>query len=253
MASASPARPFPRASEDTGPAVLRQRWEHLLFLHWRVRSAELQALLPPGLQVDTFNGQAYSGIVPFTVPLNRLSWIPAPVSPSFHEVNLRTYVTGPDGEPGVWFFSLDASSRLASMAAAALFFLPYHHARVRFDVEKNGRPGTRDWIRFGSWRAGDGIADCAVRYSPAGLPRTAAPGSLEHFLIERYVFYAWTGARLLRGRVRHERYPVQNAEIDGLDEGLLRSAGLTRPRSAVLAHYARGVTVDICWPKPLDG
>ena len=92
-----------------------------------------------------------------------------------------------------------------------------------------------------------------MRYSPAGLPRAAAPGSLEHFLIERYVLYTWTGARLLRGRVRHEPYPVQEAEIDGLEEGLLRSAGLTRPRSPVLAHYARGVTVDICWPKPQDG
>jgi uncharacterized protein len=247
MATASSARPYPEAAAET--AVIRQRWEDLLFLHWRVRNADLKRRLPRGLELDTYNGHSYVGLVPFTVPMNRLAWVPAPLSPGFHEVNLRTYVKGPDGEAAVWFFSLDASSRWASLAAATLFFLPYHHARIEFGRERNGHPGDREWIRFVSRRVKDGIADCAVRYGPAGLPRTADAGTLEHFLIERYVLYAWTGSSLVRGTVRHEPYPVQEAELDGLEEGLFRSAGLTRPKLRPLAHYARGVTVDICWPK----
>ena len=249
MAAASSARPYPQTAAEAAPGVIRQRWEDLLFLHWRVRNSAVKRLLPPGLELDTYNGHAYVGLIPFTVPVNRLLWVPAPLTPAFHEVNLRTYVKGPDGEPGVWFFSLDASSRLASLAAATVFCLPYHHAGIQFGREPNGHPGRREWIRFVSRRVEDGIADCSVRYSPAGLPRTAAPGTLEHFLIERYVLYAWTGARLVRGWVRHEPYPVQDAEVDGLEEGLFRSAGLKRPKLHPLAHYARGVTVDIGWPQ----
>jgi len=249
MAAASSARPYPQPASEAAHAVVRQRWEDLLFLHWRVRNSDLRRHLPPGLELDTFQGHAYVGLVPFTVPTNRLLWVPAPLSPAFHEVNLRTYVKGPDGEPAVWFFSLDASSRWASLAAAALFFLPYPHSRIDFRRERNGHPGDREWLRFVSRRVEDGIADCSVRYSPAGLPRTAAAGTLEHFLIERYVLYAWTGARLVRGTVRHEPYPLQEAELDGLEEGLFRSAGLKRPRFRPLAHYASGVTVDICWPQ----
>ena len=212
-----------------------------------MRNADLRRRLPPGLELDTYNGHVYVGIVAFTVPVNRLLWVPAPLSPGFHEVTLRTYVRGPDGDPAVWFFSLDASSWLASTGASILFSLPYRHAEIRFSSD-HGRPGDRDWLRFASRRLHDGLADCAASYSPLGLPRTAIPGSLEHFLIERYALYAWTGRRLLRGRVRHEPYPLQEVEVDGLHEGLFRSAGLKRPRFRPLAHYARGVTVDICRP-----
>ena len=214
-----------------------------------MRPADLTALLPPGLELDTHDGHGYVGLVPFTVPVNRLLWLPAPLSPPFDEVNLRTYVRGPGGDAAVWFFSLDASSRVAVAGGSALYSLPYHHARIRFSREERARPGDREWIRFESRRLPENPPDCAVRYSPAGLCRTAAPGSLEHFLIERYVLYAWTGSRLLRGRVRHEPYPVQDAELDGLEERLFAAAGLTRPTGDPLAHYARGVSVDIGWPQ----
>jgi uncharacterized protein len=231
-------------------AVIRQRWEDLLFLHWRVKPAEMAGLLPPGLTLDTFDDQAYVGLVPFTVPVNRLLWLPAPLSPPFHEVNLRTYVKGPGGDPGVWFFSLDASSRMAVFGGASVYSLPYHHARITFSPEQDGESGGRGWIRFESRRVKGDPVDCAMRYRPAGAPGPAAAGTLDHFLIERYVLYAWTGSRLLRGRVRHAPYAVQQAEVEGLRERLTEAAGVTRPEGAPLAHYASGVSVDICWPRP---
>jgi uncharacterized protein YqjF (DUF2071 family) len=230
------------------PPVIRQRWEDLLFLHWRQKPAAIARLLPPGLELDTYDGLAYVGLVPFTVPVNCLLKVPAPLSPPFHEVNLRTYVKGPAGDPAVWFFSLDASSRMASVGGSAFFSLPYHHAQIHFSREKHGQPGGREWIRFESRRVSGDPPDCAVRYRPAGLRRTAVLGTLEHFLIERYVLYAWTGTRLLRGRVRHEPYPLQDAEVDSLEERLFVAAGLSRPKADPLAHYARGVTVNISWP-----
>lgn len=233
------------------PALIRQHWEELLFLHWRVKPAVLRPLLPPGLELDTFEGQAYVGLVPFTVPVNRLLWLPAPLSPPFHEVNLRTYVKGPGADAGVWFFSLDASSRMAVAGGSAHYSLPYHHARIAFSRERDGSPARRVWIRFESRRVAEDRPECAVRYSAAGVPRAAVPGTLEHFLVERYALYAWTGRRLLRGRVRHEPYPVQEAEVEGLQERLFQAAGLSRGREEPLAHYARGVTVDIGWPQPV--
>jgi uncharacterized protein YqjF (DUF2071 family) len=232
------------------PAPIRQRWEHLLFLHWRARADGLAALLPPGLRIDTFEGHAYIGIVPFTVPSNRLRLVPAPLSLPFHEVNLRTYVKGPGGTAGVWFFSLDASSRLVVAGARAVFHLPYRYADIDFSVEELAAPGDRLWINFTSRRTTADAPDCLVRYSPADVPRVAKKGSLEHFLIERYVLYAWTGSSLLSGRVHHEPYPIQEAEIDRLQQRLTDLPGIEAVTGEPLVHYAAGVTVDIPFAAP---
>ena len=245
------ARRVPRARSATrseAPAVIHQRWEHLLFVHSRVRPEDAARLLPPGLELDTFEGQAYVGVIPFTVPENRPRLVPSPLSLPFHEINVRTYVKGPGGLSGVWFFSLDASSRLVSNAARFFYSLPYRYADIQFTHRENALPGNRTWIGFESRRLPDMPPDFTARYSPAGLPRPASPGTLEHFLIERYVLYAWNGERLLRGRVHHEPYPVQEVEVEGLQERLVEAAGLPPAHGERLAHYARGVSVDIEWP-----
>jgi hypothetical protein len=231
--------------------VIRQRWEHLLFLHWTADAEEIRRLLPPGLEVDTFHGRAYAAVVPFDVPENRLAFLPpVPFTGAYHEVNARTYVRGPDGTPGVWVLSLDASSALVAQAARAAFHLPYHHAAMRFAVaEEEAPPPPRRWITFESRRRPGDPPECAVRYSPGGVPRPAAAGTLEHFLVERYVLFAWTGERLLSGRVRHRPYEIQGARVEGLQERLIRGAGLTPRGGEPLVHYAAGVTVDIAWPR----
>lgn len=237
--------------------VMQPRWQHLLFLHWVVAPAQLRSFLPPGLDLDLYEGQAYVGLIPFTMTGVRPHW--APRFPGrfnyedFHEINVRTYVHRAGRYPGVWFFSLDAANALAVRAARVWFKLPYHYARMSLSIgeEEKGRTGeaergtsVMDYTSQRSW-PGPTPADCALRYRPQGVAAPAQPGTLEHFLVERYILYSYAGGRLYSGRVHHEPYPLQAARLDALDENLVSAAGITRPDEAPLAHYARGVSVEI--------
>jgi uncharacterized protein len=230
-----------------GRPLLRQSWRHLLFLHWPVPAADLRPLLPRGLEVDTHDGQAWVGLVPFVVTGSRPAWLPpVPGLSSFVEVNVRTYVHR-EGDPGVWFFSLDASSRLAVAAARAVYHLGYRLARMQ--AERNG-----EWMRFQSRRVAPGPlpATCAMAYAPRGAARSAPPATLDHFLLERYVLYAARGERLYKARVHHAPYPVQGADVEDLAEDLVTAAGLRRPPTPPIAHYAEGVDVGIFAIRALD-
>jgi uncharacterized protein YqjF (DUF2071 family) len=220
---------------------MRQRWARLLFLHWPVPADEVRPLVPAGLEVDTCDGQAWIGLVPFVVTGARPVFLPPlPGVSNFEEVNVRTYVHHGGRDPGVWFFSLDAASLIAVAAARALYKLGYRHAEMSADT--NGGS-----VRFRSRRLAPGPlpATCAVRYEPRGSITHAAPGTLEHFLIERYVLYAAHESRLYQARVHHAPYPVQGATVEGLEEDLVAAAGIRRPASPPLAHYASMVDVEV--------
>ena len=222
-------------------AVMRQRWSELLFLHWEVPAATLAALVPPGLTVDVHEGRAYVGLVPFRVSGVRPPLLPpVPFLSWFDEVNVRTYVHRRGRDPGVWFFSLDASTRLGVATARALFHLAYRYADARLACDGPLR-------RFTSRRVSPGPvpAGCDIGYVPSGAVRGAEPGTLEHFLVERYVLYAAAGPRLFRGRVHHAPYPLQDATVDPLEEDLVSAAGIARPPEAPLVHYASAVDVEI--------
>jgi uncharacterized protein YqjF (DUF2071 family) len=221
-------------------AVMHQRWAELAFLHWPVPVAALRALVPSALTIDTFENTAYVGVVPFTVTGARpMLMPPLPWVSDFHEVNVRTYVHLDGGDPGVWFFSLDASNPLVVAAARALFLLPYHHARMEIDVDPGG-------IDFRSERADAEDAMLAARYEPLGQAQAAAPGSLEHFLAERYLLYTSSDRRLWQGQVHHEPYPLQKARAEVMVEGLVAAAGIARPEGQPpLVHFAREVQVEI--------
>jgi uncharacterized protein len=233
--------------EPDQQVLLHQNWHHLLFLHWEIPVAELQALLPPRLTVDTHEGKAYVGLIPFTMTGVRpvlappLPWISA-----FHEVNVRTYVHVDGRDPGVWFFSLDASSRIAVEAARAAYHLPYFSSEITFTASEEALPS----IEFRSRRddaRGAMPANAHIQYRPVEGPfGPAAPGTLEHFLIERYILYSQDERRELhRARVHHQPYPIQRAEVLTLDETLVWATGLRRPESTALRHYAREVNVKV--------
>ena len=230
-------------------AVMRQRWARLLFLHWPVPAEDVRPLVPAGLEVDTCDGQAWIGLVPFVVRNARPRFLPpVPGVSSFDEVNVRTYVHDRGRDPGVWFFSLDASSRVAVAAARAFFKLGYRFAQMSAD-------GDGESVVFHSRRIAPGPlpASCEMRYTPRGEVRRAAPGSLEHFLVERYFLYAAHGARLYQGRVHHEPYPLQGATVEGLREDLVAAAGLHRTAGPPLAHYASAVDVEVFPIRRLEG
>lgn len=192
-------------------------WRHLLFLHWRVDKDLMQALLPEGLAVDTFDGNAWIGLVPFMMDQTRPYGIPGlPTISRFYECNVRTYVLK-DGVPGVWFFSLDAASRLAVFGGRNFWKLNYIHAN--FDVTING-----DEVDYGLRRR-DGTSTRIRWHAGRELPPSES-GSLRHFLTDRCYLYAGRDGRLWRSGVYHEPWRLREAELLGLDDQLVNHAGI---------------------------
>jgi uncharacterized protein YqjF (DUF2071 family) len=232
--------------EPDQPVVLVQNWHHLLFLHWEVPVSELQALLPRRLTVDTFEGKAYIGLVPFTMTgVRPVLSPPLPWISSFHEVNVRTYVHLDGRDPGVWFFSLDASSSIAVAAARAAYNLHYFNSDIEFETG----PGPIPEISFRSHRTDDRgplPANVSVRYKAVEGAVTPAPaGTLEHFLVERYILYTEDEHQLYRARVHHQPYPLQKADVFELEETLVWAAGVRRNDSMGMRHYASEVNVKV--------
>jgi uncharacterized protein YqjF (DUF2071 family) len=221
--------------------VMYQRWARLLFLHWTVPAETLQPMLPPGLTLDTFEGRAYVGLVPFTMTGVRPLWFPRfPPITDFHETNVRTYVHYQGANPGVWFFSLDAANALAVKVARAMWKLPYHYSRMQMEIQG-------EWTNYKLDRLWPAPipAHLSVRYRPISPVTHAEPDSIEHFLAERYYLYAYKNGTLYRGQVHHAPYPLQVAEAADLNESLLESARIERPDQAPLAHYAEELNVRI--------
>jgi uncharacterized protein YqjF (DUF2071 family) len=225
-----------------GRVAQRQSWLDLSFLHWRIPVASLRPLIPAALEIDTFEGDAFIGVVPFTMTGVRPLWAPPiPGISNFHETNVRTYVHYRGKDPGVWFFSLEAASRVAVMIARTVWHLPYHHARMTLDKGDFG-------IRYASERRSPPPlpAVCNVTSKPISPPTPAKPGTLEHFLAERYILYADAGdGALRRGAVHHIPYPLQTAKVCAWEESLLAAAGIERPPGEPMAHYASRVDVEI--------
>lgn len=193
-------RPWPIPDE---PWTSAQTWVDVAFLHWRVDADELRKLLPRSVELETFEGDAWLGVVPFLMTGVRLRGLPAfPVVSSFPELNVRTYVAR-DGRPGVWFFSLDADSRLFVEAAKWQYKLPYHRAAMT-----HRRVG--DHVQYESARAGGAFS---ASYRGTGELFHPEPGTLEHFLTERYCLYTEDGGRAYRAEIHHLPWSLQQAEV----------------------------------------
>jgi uncharacterized protein YqjF (DUF2071 family) len=197
--------------------------------------------VPAGLDLDLFAGQSWITLIPFLIAVSHPAGWPPCLATSLLEMNLRTYVRGPDGEPGIYFWSLDASSLAAVLAARLLYGLPYFPATMsmrkegtRVDYTSRRRLGTPAQLGV-TWTAGE----------PIGL---AASGSRDHFLIERYTLYVARWGQIDRARVRHRPYLLHHARVDTLTESLVSAAGLPAPAEPPLCHYSPGVDADIYWP-----
>ncbi len=229
---------------------MAQVWHDLLFAHWTVPVAALRPLLPPQLEIDTFNGQAWLGIVPFRMSGVRVRGTPAvPGLSRFPELNVRTYVTR-DGKPGVWFFSLDAANPVAVWAARAMFRLPYFWATM--SCENNS-----GWICYESRRKHRTAPAASLKasYRPSGNVFHAAPGTVEHFLTERYCLYtADKRGRITRCQIHHPPWPLQLAEATIEENTMASAAGISIPPSRSTAsdrpdllHFSLRQDV-VVWP-----
>jgi uncharacterized protein len=218
-----------------------QSWREQLFAHWRMPVSQIRPLVPAQLELDTFDGSAWLGITPFRITSLRVRGLPElPFGSEFPELNLRTYVTV-DGQAGVYFFSLDAGSHLAVIAARIGYGLPYHKADMEIGTADNG------WMLFRSTRD-TGDAELVVRYRPqSSEPYQAAAGTVDHFLIERYVLYVVRGDKVVRGDIHHRPWLLQPAEAVFERNSIALAAGLALPNEAPLLHYSSRQDALI-WP-----
>ena len=234
-----------------------QTWSTLLFVHWRLPLEQLQPLVHERLTIDTFDGDAWVGLVPFHMSGVHPRWFPPiPGVSSFHETNLRTYVHLDGKDPGVWFFSLDASNWLAVRVACWKWNLPYyrstmqverHDRRVRYHSQRRwpetSAAGLTIEAEFGDW----------IIPPNSDRPRgQAVPETLEHFLAERYILYTRSAkGRLSRGQVDHQPYPLHQARLIRLDETLLEAANIRPTSGPEHVMFSEGFDVDIFPLRPI--
>lgn len=237
--------PLPR-----GPWAMTQTWHDLLFAHWPVDAAALAraCALPDELELDTFDGRAWLGIVPFRMSGVRLRALPpVPGAHAFPELNVRTYVrqrARPHDRPGVWFLSLDAASAVAVAAARVWFALPYYRARMSCTSSGEG-------IAYASERSDDRGAPSllALEYEPCGPIERARPGSFESYATDRYCLYARTRTgRLLRSEIHHVPWPLQPARARWSANTAARAHGLELPAQPPHLAFARRIEVAIWAP-----
>ncbi len=228
-----------------GMPIMHQNWGKLLFMHWRIAPEDLRPHIPARLTIDTFDDSAWIAVTPFTIwdmrPLPPYA-PPVPGLSAMHELNVRTYVHL-DGVPGVWFFSLDANSSLAVMGARLVYHLPYYNAEIELDQQGEAihytlRRTEQEQPVQAEFKASYGIGE--------RLPE-AEPGTLEFFLVERYLLYAARDEQLYSARIHHQPWPLRRASLSSFASTMIEADGIETPQGQPLLHYAEEVNVDI-WP-----
>jgi uncharacterized protein YqjF (DUF2071 family) len=238
-----PTMPDERRQDAGASWVMRQTWLDLLFAHWPIELSRLRPLVPAQLPLDLHDGWAWIGVVPFAMTDVAPRGVPAiPWLSAFAELNVRTYVSL-GGRAGVYFFSLDAERLAAVAAARALFGLPYFHARM--SVERGGQ------VEYRSQRS-KGDAEFVASYAPAGPPFVAAPGTLDHFLTERYCLYTVNGGRVSRLDISHAPWRLQPARAEIRRNTMLAASGIAQPEIAPVLHYAARQQMLGYWPVRVD-
>jgi uncharacterized protein YqjF (DUF2071 family) len=224
-----------------GEPVMEQTWEDLLFLHWPIEEALLRPLIPPELEIDTFEEKVWIGITPFKLTgLRLMSLPPIPGFSEFNEINVRTYVHH-HGKPGIWFFSLDASKVIPAIGARVFFGLPYFNARIDF-------ARTTNEFRFDMRRNLVSEAHFQANWSQGMRLRAPDTDSLAFFLVERYALYTGAAGGLNMTRVYHHPWILDEVTEVSFESTLLSALGLPEPKSEPLAHFSSSPLTVQVWP-----
>jgi uncharacterized protein len=236
------------APHEVRRPVMLQGWFDLAAFHWRYEPSEVQALLPDGFAVDTYDGSAWVSVIPFHMRRIRVPGLPAlgPLS-TFPETNVRTYITDPRGRRGVWFFSLDVTRVLPALVARVGYGLPYDWASMAITTEGDGE--IRRYTSRRHWPHAAASSNLAIRIGPRLGARDLC--DLDHFLSARWALGTKFGRRLLWANVAHPPWPLHAAELLECNESLVPAAGLRAPRGVPIARWSPGVEVRVGLPRPI--
>ena len=236
----SPEPPVP----VTMPAMF-MGWYDLASLHWRYPPEALRPLLPEGLEPDLFDGSAWVGLIPFSMEHIRFPGLPViPFVSRFPETNVRTYVRGPDGGDGIWFFSLDVDRLLPALVARTTYRLPYCWGPMA--IERRGAT-VAYWGRR-RWPAPRGAGSRVVVEVGDRIP-AGEVDALTHFLTARWALYSTFRGDLVRAPVEHPRWPLREARLVALEQDLVEAAGLPSPDGPPLVTWSPGVAVRVGVPR----
>jgi uncharacterized protein len=240
--TAAPPPPPASAPDRVRAPVNVHRWDDISFLHWPVDPAAIQACLPRGLRVHSWDGAGWIGVTPFRMQVQQVG--PIPLTDTFPETNVRTYVTDERGRDGIWFLHMEVTSAWFAIALRTLG-LPYHRRRMHVEHDSNV-------IRY---RSQDERADCeshdiAVRVEPGTARPADSP--LERYLLARWTGYHRAGPLLLRTPVEHPTWEILPATTKHAHvSGLFHALGLPAPQDPPLTHFSPGVQARIGMTKPV--
>ncbi len=230
-------------------SILQQKWIELASFHWRYDPAVVQQMLLPGLQVDTFDGSAWVGLIPFEMRDVQLGGTPpVPWFGTFLEINVRTYVVDEHGRRAVWFFSLDVPRSAIVAVARTVFALPYCWAEASHERSGNTHVYRmrRRWPRSHANRSAEMTFSVGSKVLPSDVTE------LDHFLSARWALITRRGDDLLYGRVNHPRWPIHRVHDVEVNEDVIQAAGLPRPEGSPHAFFSPGVDVEVAWFDPIE-
>jgi len=217
---------------------MEQGWYSLLFAHWPMAKSHVRMLVPPELELDTFQNEAWVSITAFHVRMRPRGLFALGKFWSFPELNCRTYVRY-RGLPGIYFYSLDAGSLLAVSGARMFYRLPYFRAKMTC---LKGRSE----VDYRSQRTSL-AASFVARYKPVSPRRLAEFGTLEHWLIERYCLFTVAGTKVWRADIHHQPWLLQTATAGISSNTVAAAAGLSLGGPPTLVGYAEQQEV-LVWP-----
>jgi len=245
-----PSEPPPEAVSTTCPRPVRrpimlQGWHDLTSVHWRYDPAVVQSLLPDGLRVDTLDGDAWVGLIPFHMRRIRVPGTPALGRFStFPETNVRTYVVAPDGRRAVWFCSLDVSRLAPAVVARTTYGLPYCWGPM--SIAHPG-PDTVEYAASRRWPDRGPHSRVVVRKGPA--VDLADQTDLDRFLSARWSLASRFLGMDLWADVDHPPWALHRAELLECDDSLVTAAGLPAPSGDPVVLWSPGVEVRIGRPR----
>jgi uncharacterized protein len=221
--------------------LLHQQWRHVAFLHWAYEPSALQTLLPDWLTLDLYDGTAWLSLTPFLARKSRLPFVPAvPGFSDFPETNLRTYVVGPDGRDGLWFFTLEAGSLTTVRLARSLLGVPYRWAAMDVRAEAGQ-------VSYTSRRRARGsLVGHRIVIQPGA--RLSGDAQLAAWLTGRWRAWTRVAGQAVTIPVEHEPWPLVDGELVDLEENVVASH-VPPPAGPPVVHYASGVNARLGWPQ----